>query len=126
MKKVNVLEYAKEHNVPLLDIRGSGNTTRLIDCAIQIIFNRDICVCENFVRPTRQNKLSEDSKILCKKIIKRIKSEHFDSSFEEKISVTDEKINNEYVYSISFKEDFAKIYFENRDKMIAFEKENYK
>ena len=117
MKKVNVLEYAKEHNVPLLDIRACGNKTRLIDCAIQIIFNGDICVCEDFTRPSHKEKLP--SKIFSKLVIKRLKSEHFEDSFDERISVTDEKINNEYVYSISFKEDFAKIYFENRKKLIA-------
>ena len=53
--------------------RRSGNTTRLVDRAIQIIFNGDTCLVEDHYKNGEDKRLN---KYLFYKILDRLDSEH--------------------------------------------------
>lgn len=76
-----------EHTEPLIlpNIRQIGNTTRLVDTAIQIIFSGYICVVKDHVNNRKMNEF------LFHKILKRLEMEH--SGSFNKINI--DKINLE-------------------------------
>ena len=63
-KKVSTLE-----GVKLTHKRRDGNTTRIIDNAIQIIFNENICVCKDHYDHIQSHR------IVFNRIINRLKNE---------------------------------------------------
>ena len=68
MEKINLLNV-----VDLTPTRRDGNTTRLIDKAVQIIFSGHVCVVRDHARNGNDYFCNKD---LMKKIMKRIQNEH--------------------------------------------------
>ena len=70
MKNRNYVSTLSGMEGKITSVRRDGNSTRLVDNAIQIIFSGDICVVEDHCK----TKLS--SELLYNKIIRRLMTEH--------------------------------------------------
>jgi len=68
MEKIDLLDV-----VDVTLVRRDGNTTRLIDKAIQIIFSGDICVVRDHAKSGSDFYCNKE---LMKKIMKRLQQEH--------------------------------------------------
>lgn len=75
MDLVNLYEYCLETGM-IKEGRRTGNTTRMIDTAIQLIFEGKTVVCDYGCRGVAPAVMRQQNEILLERIKKRLRNEH--------------------------------------------------